>query len=93
MYVHLGGDRMVLLGDVVAILRADLTRDGPTREMVQSLRARGKLVLLPGGPPRSLVLTVDGAYLSPLSTLALLRRARRWSLGREEDAIGRTERT
>lgn len=81
---------MVTLREVVAILRADAARDGATREMVQCLRARGKLVLLPGGPPRSLVLTTTGGYLSPISTLALLRRARRPFPGQEEDALGRT---
>jgi hypothetical protein len=91
VYLYLGGDQMLLLDEVLAILRADLARDGPTREMVQSLRARGKLVLLPGGPPRSLVLTATGAYLSPLSTMSVLRRVRAWFGHRGEDAFGRAE--
>lgn len=90
MYLHLGGDCTLLLVDVVAILRADVARDGPTREMVQSLRARGRLTLLQGGPPRSLILTRDRAYFSPVSTIALLRRAQGSSRGQEEDIIGRT---
>jgi hypothetical protein len=90
VYLHLGGDRVVLLHELLAILRADLARDGPAREMVQSLRARGKLVLLPGGPPRSLVLTVRGAYLSPVSTMSMLRRVQAWSRRREEYTFGRT---
>lgn len=89
VYVHLGADCLARVDEVLAILRADLIRDGPTREMVQSLRARGKLVLLPGGAPRSLVLTDRGAFLSPLSTLTLLRRAQRWLPGGKEDGIGR----
>ncbi|MDI6823363.1 MAG: DUF370 domain-containing protein [Bacillota bacterium] len=91
MYVHLGADCLTRVDELVAILRADLIRDGPTREMVQSLRARGKLVLLPGGAPRSLVLTARGAFLSPFSTLTLLKRARLWSPGGKEDGIGRTQ--
>ena len=90
MYLDLGGNRVVLLDELLAILRADLARDGPSREMVQSLRARGKLVLLPGGPPRSLVLTVTGAYLSPVSTMSMLRRVQAWSRRREEYGFGRT---
>lgn len=72
---------------VVAILRADLGRSGPTREMLQSMRSAGEVRVLPGGRPRSLVLTDGEMYLSPISPLALRRRAEAGSWYAEEDRL------
>ena len=74
MFLHLGGDMSVPLAEVVAVLRADLAGYGPNREMIQSLRAAGKVRTLPGGPPRAMVLTTGCLYLTAVSPLTLKRR-------------------
>ncbi|HHY95360.1 MAG TPA: DUF370 domain-containing protein [Firmicutes bacterium] len=85
MYLHLGADQIVRLVDLVAVLRGEVGQDGSTREMIQSLRAAGKVKTIPGGSPRSLVLTTDKLYLSPVSALTLKKRAESRSLQWTED--------
>ncbi len=74
LFIHLGGDTSVPLAEVVAVLRADLAGYGPNREMVQSLRAAGKVKTIPGGPPRALVLTTSCLYMTGVSPFTLRRR-------------------
>lgn len=76
MFLHVGGDVTVSLKQVVAILDLRSTENGEShRELLDSYRARHKVEDISDGEPRSLVLTTDRIYLSPISSLTLLRRA------------------
>lgn len=78
MYVHIGGDRMVEAGSIIAILDADiLTVSSVTRQMFSHLKGQGKVEDLAPGERKSLVLTTDRLWVSPIASVTLARRARR----------------
>lgn len=76
MFLHVGGDVTVSLKQVVAILDLRSTQNGESnRQLLESYRKRHRVDDISDGDPRSLVLTTDRIYLSPISSLTLLRRA------------------
>ena len=75
-YLHLGGDTMVPLRSVIAVLDWEVQRAPATREFLDLQRSEGRLVDLSAGRPKSVVVTDGGAFLSAVSVLTLQRRAR-----------------
>lgn len=73
MYLHLGGDRLVRLNDVVAILEAGASA---ARACAARAQERGAFEASHEGPVHAYVVTRDRVYASPISTATLLRRAR-----------------
>ncbi|GAB7388490.1 hypothetical protein BSNK01_23280 [Bacillaceae bacterium] len=76
MFIHIGGDTMVRMRDVVAIF------DKKTEETSQDTRAflegsdrLNKLVRTSSEPTKSYVITTDRVYCSPISVVTLKRRA------------------
>lgn len=78
MYLHLGGDRLVRLDDVVAILEAGASA---ARACAARAQARGAFEASAKGQVHAYVVTRDRVYASPISTATLLRRARLASRG------------
>lgn len=75
MFLHLGADVVVSLKKVVAIL--DLRTAGTaesTREFLQLSRSEHRTYDISQGDPKSLVLTDQEIYLSPISSLTLKKR-------------------
>lgn len=73
--LHLGGDVIVPVADVVVILEADGTGDmSATRDYLSSMHASGKLENLSNGEPKSVVICNDAVYVSPISAATLRRR-------------------
>ncbi|MCL6592578.1 MAG: DUF370 domain-containing protein [Alicyclobacillus sp.] len=75
MFIHIGGDTMVWLNQVVGIF--DLSEPPPScyHELLDSAKAAGRLQVVEGGVCKSLVVTDDWIYCSPISSLTLKRRA------------------
>lgn len=77
MFIHIGGEKMVSLRDVIGIFAihnsepTDLTGLFPGHMKSESLT----MVQSPGGEIKSAVLTPSHVYLSPISSLTLKRRA------------------
>lgn len=82
MLLHLGGEVLVPMADVVLLLDA---RGGDeaavTAEYLHRMRARGRLEDIAGQEPKSVVVCRDAVYLSPVSVPTLCRRAG-WIPGR-----------
>ncbi|MGD0152760.1 MAG: DUF370 domain-containing protein [Thermacetogeniaceae bacterium] len=83
MFLHIGGDNVVALEELVAIMDMETTKRETTREFL-GFAADEKLVVHIGKRERekSIVITANRVYLSPISTATLLKR----SLLQEEDA-------
>ena len=76
MFLHLGADVVVSLKRVIAILdlRSSATADA-TREFISLAHSEKKITDIAGGDAKSVVLTDAEVYLSPISSLTLMKRA------------------
>jgi len=81
VYLHLGGDRVVRLREIVAILSAE---GSAARAYAAQAEAQGRLVPSPEEPVHAYVVTRDRVYASPISTTTLARRAEQGAGGRRE---------
>ena len=74
MFLHLGGDVIVRVKDVVAIIDLE-TADAPaSKEYLQIAKDEGFLVDVSEGSPKSFVTTDQKVYLSPISSVTLKKR-------------------
>ncbi len=74
MYLHLGGNRVILAADVVTIVDARLLGAEANRRLLEQAIAAGQLEA--GGLQRckALVVTTRGVYASTISSQSLARR-------------------
>lgn len=75
MFLHVGGDIIVNVSRVIAILnlRSGTDEGGPM--LIRHLQVGRTLVDLAGDQAKSLVLTESELFLSPISSVTLKRRA------------------
>ncbi|TLS35123.1 extracellular matrix regulator RemB [Pseudalkalibacillus caeni] len=77
MFIHLGEDVVVRSRDVVAIIdRQILETSEITNEFLARHQKDGLVVDIGKDLTKSIVVTTDTIYLSPLSSVTLKRRAR-----------------
>ena len=75
MFLHLGGEIIVPLKDVVAIMDVKTRNNSEsTAEFLTVAEEEGFVVHL-GGKVHSFVVTTDKVFLSPISTATLRKRA------------------
>lgn len=76
MFIHVGGDIVVLARDVIAIL--DYSKPD-TRKKIEPLleeaRSKGSLIWLDEKATKSIIITNQNIYGSPISSVTLNRRA------------------
>ncbi len=80
MYVHLGGDTVILQKDIVAIFDLELTSISKiTREFLHVAEEEGFVVNVSDDLPKSYIVTQNDneskVYISPISAATLLKRA------------------
>lgn len=85
MFLYLGGEMVVPLGEVVSLLDVRLAGFETNRRMVEQARSTGRLRGDLAGA-RALVVTRQGVYASPVSVATLTRRI--LNLPRSLDAEG-----
>lgn len=75
MFIHLGGDMIIRSKDVVAIL--DETSHASSKDTARFMDSRqnSQVVEIAEDYTKSVVVTHDKVYLSPISSLTLKRRA------------------
>ena len=81
MFLHLGGDTVVNLKDVIAIMDLDVTSTSKiTREFLAVAEEEGFVVNISEDLPKSYVLTEiehkSKIFVSPISSATLLKRAK-----------------
>ncbi len=84
MYLHLGGDTVVSLKDVIAIFDLDITSISKiTREFLHIAEEEGFVINVSDDLPKSYVLAETNnesrVYISPISAATLLKRANNFS--------------
>lgn len=80
MYLHLGGDVVVNIKDVIAIMDLDVTTVSKiTREFLTVAEEEGFVINVSDDLPKSYILTEreneSRLYISPISSATLLKRA------------------
>ncbi|MGJ9385289.1 DUF370 domain-containing protein [Salipaludibacillus neizhouensis] len=86
MFIHLGGD-MVLKADVIIAIidhhSHDLSKEN--QRFLQDHIKRKKTIKVTEDIPKSIIVTKDDIYLSPISSLTLKRRAETAAVIPEEE--------
>ncbi|HHW14305.1 MAG TPA: DUF370 domain-containing protein [Firmicutes bacterium] len=76
MFLHLGGDVIVPLHQVIAIFdHEQVAQSRPTEDFLRVAKDAGRLLDVSGGQPKSFVLTNERVYLSQISSQTLMKRA------------------
>lgn len=76
VFIHLGENIVIEMKDVVAIIDGDLLKDSPIlNEFVNMNHDNKKIVEISNGTAKSIVVTKNKVYFSPLSTVTLKRRS------------------
>ena len=80
MFLHLGGDTVIAMKDVIAIFDLDLTTTSKiTREFLHVAEEEGFVINVSEDLPKSYILTESNnesrVYISPISAATLLKRA------------------
>lgn len=85
MYVHLGGDIVVPINEIIGIFDSRLIAGNADNQRFMELaRAQGRMrAEIPSGEWKSVVVTTGGVYTSAISSLTLTRRVTnvQWGLG------------
>ncbi|MDX8363274.1 MULTISPECIES: extracellular matrix regulator RemB [Bacillaceae] len=82
MFIHLGEDLIIRNSDIIAILDRQLLTSSPI--IVEFIKAHKSDTVQLSGETKSVVVTVDKVYFSPLSSNTLKKRAQ---MGSELDSI------
>ncbi len=76
MFIHIGGDHVVLLRDLIAIVDLRRTPDAECLQIiVPDMAARVPITVIDDGEPKSCVILDHHVYISPISPETLARRA------------------
>ncbi|GEL07552.1 extracellular matrix regulator RemB [Salisediminibacterium halotolerans] len=76
MFIHLGGDLVMKTERIIAIL--DHQNQGMSKEnqdFMKGYQGQKRTVHVTDDPPKSMVITADEIYMSPISSQTLKRRA------------------
>jgi len=77
MFLHLGNDFLLSSEEIIAIVNLDnsQTLDRSTKDIIELGAAERRLVRIAGaGKEKSLIITDDKVYLSPISSITLQKR-------------------
>lgn len=80
MFLHIGSDVSVPLREVVAILGAEVMRAPASREFLALAKNADRLRVVTDQPAKSFIITREHVFLSPISSMTLLKRAARGSM-------------
>lgn len=75
MFLHLGADIVVALGDVISINDYRSFHSVVNREFIKRMRMKKNIVDISENTPKSFVVTHSKVYLSGISSLTLKKRA------------------
>lgn len=77
MYIHLGSDEMVPADQVIAILNIENAVSPSVKEIIEIAAAENKIhAICDRERAKTLVVTNDKCYFSPISSVTLMRRSR-----------------
>lgn len=78
MYLHLGSSVSADTSEIIGVFDMDnATVSGATRDFLNRAQREGRLITVSSDLPKSVIVTDEGIYISPISARTLLRRARK----------------
>ncbi|MFZ4454018.1 extracellular matrix regulator RemB [Salibacterium aidingense] len=75
MFIHLGGDTVIRSKDVITIVDQDTHDSSSITQQFLASRNENDIERISAEQSKSVVVTTEKIYLSPISTLTLKRRA------------------
>ncbi|MBU8905753.1 extracellular matrix regulator RemB [Desertibacillus haloalkaliphilus] len=76
MFIHLGGDTVIRSKDVVAILDSEMENtSSDTTDFLDAFRKSNQIIEISEDLTKSIVVTEEHVYFSPISSVTLKRRA------------------
>ncbi|WP_100400506.1 extracellular matrix regulator RemB [Bacillus sp. FJAT-44742] len=75
MFIHLGGDTVIRAKDVVAILDYETNKSSAISQQFLNTKDKKDIIEISADLQKSIVVTDDILYFSPISSLTLKRRA------------------
>ena len=88
MFLHIGSKDMVLDKEVIAIIDIQTDRDNLDDYLSRLLEKADKVVNVAEGREKSVIVTKDTVYLSPISTVTLKKRSNfLFSLQEKEEVL------
>lgn len=82
MFLHLGGDVLVNAEKIIAILDLETAMNNSTSEsFLKNMREKQSVQFISEeGKEKSMVITTEGSYFSPISSTTLLKRSHSFDL-------------
>jgi regulator of extracellular matrix RemA (YlzA/DUF370 family) len=74
MYIHIGEDTNIRAKDIISILDKESTKNSPLFEEFKD-HHKGKLINLSKNPFKSVIITYNNVYLSPIASGTLKKRS------------------
>lgn len=85
MYIHIGGEKAVLMKDIIGIMDIENTSTSHvTRKFLREMEKKGKVITASFDLPKSVVVTSEYVYITPVSPQTLEKRFRMWKTGRKD---------
>jgi hypothetical protein len=76
MYIHLGGEKVIFSSELIAIFDVSIEKSSKISKQFISQALEQKIVVRIGEEaPKSIVLTKDKVYYSPISSATLKKKA------------------
>ena len=76
MFIHLGGEKIIRSGELIAIFDLSVERNSKvSKQFVQQAKKKQLIEVIGEEESKSLVVTKDKVYYSPVSTSTLKKRA------------------
>ncbi len=75
MYIHIGADRMIRAAELIAIFDVNIEQSSKiSSEYMEHAREQGRVVQVGEEEVKSIVVTQDQIYYSPISSTTLKKR-------------------
>ncbi|AOZ92849.1 extracellular matrix regulator RemB [Paenibacillus crassostreae] len=75
MYIHLGGERIIRSSELIAIFDISIEKSSKiSKKFVNHVKEEKTLVNIGEEEPKSIVVTKDTVYYSPISSVTLKKR-------------------
>lgn len=79
MYIHLGGEKIIRTSQLVAIFDITIEQSSKiSRQFVAQAQKNREVESIGEEDPKSIVVTEEKVYYSPISTSTLKKRAHHW---------------
>ncbi|NLV15619.1 MAG: DUF370 domain-containing protein [Syntrophomonadaceae bacterium] len=90
MFLHLGSDNMITTDQIIAIINIDEIVNKSIQDIIDIGIVEKKVnQIVPKDKAKSLIITTDRIFLSPISSATLLKRAKQSHEGGNYDTSGK----